>query len=240
MAKNKLFRFAEVAKMPHVLEAPNIQAGESPNPAGSWNSNIFNREGPLQLELACGKGEYSLFFSHYKPKGNYVGVDIKGARIFIGAREVEAKGIQNVYFLRTFVDHITEFFEEKEVDSIWIIFPDPYLGSSRARKRLTSPMFIQRYQYLLKKGGTINLKTDSETLWYYTLAMIDQLGLEVIDQVNDIYSERADDPVLTNKTFYERSHLDKGRKIRFISFKPPKNDIDPKRKVIFNEEAYSF
>jgi tRNA (guanine-N7-)-methyltransferase len=239
MAKNKLFRFAEVARMPHVLEAPEIEAGNSSNPKGNWRSSIFKRTGPLCLELACGKGEYSLFLSQHQPEGNYVGLDIKGARIYIGAKQVEDNNLQNVAFLRTYIDHITNYFAEDEVDEIWIIFPDPYLGRSKARKRLTSPLFLHRYQHILKKGGTVNLKTDSETLWQYTLTVVEQLGLQVQRRVDDVYNEAKDDPVLTNKTFYEQGHLQKGRTIHFISFTLPSQAIDPATSILFEEEGYT-
>lgn len=238
--KNKLFRFAEVQRMPHVLEAVAIEEGSTPNPKGEWRSQIFKgRSGKIQLELACGKGEYSLFFAKHEPEGNYIGVDIKGARIYVGAKQVEDESLPNVAFLRTYIEHLDQYFEENEVDDIWIVFADPFLGPARSKKRLTSPRFLQLYQKILKNGGKIHLKTDSETLWFYSLAVINELGLKIFQQVDNVYEEATDNPILTNKTFYELSHLQKGRIIRYVQFGlTAATSIDPKQKIVLDESGF--
>jgi tRNA (guanine-N7-)-methyltransferase len=239
MGKNKLFRFAEVQRMPHVIEQTEIELGNTPNPKGKWNQYVFKREAPIQLELTCGKGEYSVFFGEYAPERNYIGIDIKGSRIYIGARTVEDKGLTNVAFFRSYINHIEHFFEKDEVADIWIVFPDPFLGKAKAKKRFTSPVYLKRFQQVLSENGSIHLKTDSDILWFYTLEVIKELGLLVHEQVDDIYTNAADNPVLTNQTFYEQSHLQKARTIRYIKFGLPKEPIDTSKLVVIHEEDYT-
>lgn len=238
MGKNKLFRFAEIQRMPHVLEQTEIELGNAPNPKGKWNGRIFKRQAPIQLELACGKGEYSIFFGKYKPERNYIGIDIKGNRLYIGARTVEEQSLTNVAFFRSYINHIEQFFAKDEVADIWIVFPDPFLGKAKAKKRFTSPIYLKRFQQVLQKDGAIHLKTDSDILWFYTLEVIKKLNLTVLEQVDDVYSQAPNDAILTNQTFYEQSHLKKERTIRYIKFQLPNEPIDGSTLVVIPEEKY--
>ena len=164
MGKNKLARFEENLTFSHVSQPSFEQLVREGLPLkGHWNRDFFHREAPLVLELGCGRGEYTLGLAQLEPDKNYLGVDIKGARIWRGARDAKEKGLTNVGFLRTHVDHITRCFGTAEVDAIWLTFSDPQIG--KARKRLTSPLFLERYRHILKPGGVIHLKTDSPLLY---------------------------------------------------------------------------
>ncbi|RNC79382.1 MAG: tRNA (guanosine(46)-N7)-methyltransferase TrmB [Balneola sp.] len=185
-------------------------------PKGSWNSDIFKNDNPIVLELACGKGEYSIGLGQLHPQKNYVGFDIKGNRMWVGAQEALDLGLENVRFFRAFIDHLDQFFAEKEVSEIWIIFPDPQL--KKDRKKLTSPKFLELYRPLLKKGSTINLKTDSPELYEFTKEVIEEQNLILHRDVADVYKECPDDPELSIRTYYEGLHIKRGRTIRFLSF----------------------
>lgn len=188
----------------------------NPFPKGTWNSNIFKNKHPIVLELACGKGEYSVNLGIQNPQKNYVGFDLKGNRLWVGADNAQKLGLTNVRFFRAYIDHLDQYFEKKEIDEIWIIFPDPQL--KKDRKKLTSPKFLDLYRPLLKKGARINLKTDSPELYEFTLETIKELNLPLHRNVEDVYKECPNDPELSIKTYYEGLHLNKGRTIRFISF----------------------
>lgn len=227
MAKrNKLEKFADLLSYKHVLE--NFDHSDQQlhwydeqhiNPKGKWCELIFNNQNPITLELACGKGEYTVGMAEMYPDRNFIGVDIKGARIWKGATHVKEQGIKNAAFLRTRIEFITAFFDAKEIDEIWITFADPFLKTRKKNRRLTSPAFLDRYQKLLSANGTINLKTDSSILYYYTLAtVLEEERMEILYRNNDIYQQSLDFPELDIKTFYERSHLEDGRKIKFIRF----------------------
>jgi tRNA (guanine-N7-)-methyltransferase len=184
----------------------------------------FQREAPIVLELACGKGEYTLGLATLMPERNYLGVDVKGNRIWRGAGLAWNKQMANVGFLRTPIEQLPCFFEKDEVSEIWITFPDPYPRKGKARKRLTSPMFLRYYLSFLRPGGIVNLKTDADSLYDYTLEVIAELGLPVVRKVDDVYREAPEDPVLTICTFYEEMHLAEGKTIHYVSFQ-----IDPLR-----------
>ena len=164
MGKNKLSRFAENATFAHVVQPTfrDLQVADLPY-KGKWNSDFFKREAPLVLELGCGGAEYTIGLARLQPGKNYIGVDIKGARVWRGARTAKELGLGNVGFLRTHVDHILRCFGTHEVDEIWLTFSDPQIG--KARKRLTSPLFLARYKEILKAGGVIHLKTDSPVVY---------------------------------------------------------------------------
>lgn len=189
---------------------------KSPFPKGTWNSDIFKNGNPIVLELACGKGEYSIGLGKLYPEKNFVGFDIKGNRMWVGASKAREEGLGNIRFFRAYIDHLDQFFAEKEVDEIWIIFPDPQL--KKDRKKLTSPKFLELYRPLLKKGATINLKTDSPELYEFTKEVIKNENLILHRDVSDVYKECLDDPILSIRTYYEGMHLNKGRIIRFLSF----------------------
>lgn len=222
MPRNKLDRFKDIAKFDHVLEYTEFQNG-SAKPAGKWHSDIFQNNHPMVLELACGKGTYTLELARKYPQQNFVGVDIKGARIWKGATRALNEDLTNVRFLRIFIDHLDEYFAAQEVAEIWITFPDPYLKKSDENKRLTSPKFLELYKKVLKPGGSVRLKTDSDELFSYTQNILGRTDSRVVDRVEDIYKERSNDPLLTTKTDFEKKHLKRGRSISFIQFTLPNN-----------------
>lgn len=215
MPKIKQARMDALKNMDNVFLWTDFNS-ENPFPKGTWNSEIFKNENPIVLELACGKGEYSLGLGQLHPDKNYVGFDLKGNRLWVGANKAQELGLSNVRFFRAFIDHLDQFFEKKELSEIWIIFPDPQL--KKDRKKLTSPKFLDLYRPLLRSGATINLKTDSPELYEFTLDVINEMGLKLHRNVANVYQECPDDPELSIRTYYEGLHLKKGRVIRFVSF----------------------
>lgn len=190
---------------------------------GKWNGGFFARANPITLELGCGKGEYTVGLAAAHPERNYIGVDIKGARMWKGAKEVEEKGMDNAAFLRAEIEQIGNFFAPGEVDEIWITFPDPQM--QKARKRLTSSRFLTSYRTFLRPGGIINLKTDSPFLYEYTRRLVELNGFEVLMQTDDLYGSGLADPVSSIKTFYEQQWLSRGKTIKLISFRLGDGDI---------------
>lgn len=229
MGKNKLKRFEEIAEFENTLELTDFQDNNRSKPRGRWNTDIFENNFPITLELACGKGEYALELARQNPRRNFVGVDIKGARIWKGAKQALKQEIDNVRFLRIYIDHLHEYFATAEVDEIWITFPDPYENKSDENNRLTCPKFMDIYKQVLKPGGHINLKTDSDSLFEYTERVVDELNCPVYDKEVDIYANRPDDPILTVKTYYEKGHLENGKIIKYIEFGLPKKKIKGKK-----------
>jgi len=225
MGKNKLQRFAEIGEFENVLELTDFQENDRKKPRGRWKNSIFGNANPLVLELACGKGEYAVELARRNPEINYVGVDIKGARIWKGAKRALDEKLDNVRFLRIYIDHLDEYFGKEEVDEIWITFPDPYPRKSNRSKRLSSPKFLKIYQRVLKKDGIIHFKTDSDKLFNYTLQSLEQNDCAILDKVDDVHAERPDDPLLSITTYYEKMHLEEGRIIKYVSFKLPDKPI---------------
>lgn len=219
MGKNKLKKFADMDTFRCALQYPRERLLSEGFPyKGVWNKDFFKSDGPVTLELGCGKGEYTVALAKANPGRNYVGVDIKGARLWSGAREVERDGIPNAAFLRTEIENIDSFFGLEEVDEIWITFPDPQM--QKTRKRLTSTHFMQLYGKFLRKGGIINLKTDSPFLFEYTRRMAEENGIEIVAITDDLYGSGMADPVSSIKTFYESQWLSRGKKIKLISMRP--------------------
>ena len=222
MGGAKLVKFEELLTFEHVIQPtrPELDAGFKYK--GKWNSDYFKRDAPLVLELGCGKGEYTTGQAVIRPERNYVGIDIKGARIWRGAKTVVEQDLKNVAFVRTHVDWILMSFGPEEVSEIWLTFSDPQLG--KARKRLTSPSFIERYREILKPGATINLKTDSPELYEYTLEQIAEHGYTLEEKSDDVYADlvnRIEEPflsVMNIRTFYETMWLKEGRTIQYIRF----------------------
>jgi len=217
MGQKKKIRFEAIHGFSNVRQYPE-------NMAGNW-SEFFGNDHPIILELACGKGEYSLGLGQAHPEINYIGVDIKGNRIYHGAKKALDLGLGNIAFLRAPITRLTTYFAPREIQEIWIIFPDPFLRESRAKNRLTHPRFLSLYQELLPPGARIHLKTDSEALYRFTLETLEDQKAIIHEQVFDIYAEgRAHGP-LAIQTFYEKMHLEDNRKIKYISFTLPEDPI---------------
>lgn len=225
--RNKLQKFAELLTFPNVYENFNPKepglVGENGAPAdlkGKWAEQHFGNTNPITLELACGKGDYTLGLARSYPDRNFIGVDIKGARIWKGAGIALKEELNNVAFLRTRIEQIALFFEPDEVAEIWITFPDPFLNEKKAKRRLSSPRFIKEYRKILQQGGLVHLKTDDPTLYEYSLETIQEdAANHILYHNNDIYSGDLFIPELEIKTFYEKMHLSVGKKIKYIQFK---------------------
>jgi len=187
---------------------------------GSWHSDYFKNSNPIVLELGCGKGEYTIGLSENNHSKNYIGVDIKGNRIWVGAKYAIENNLNNVAFLRTRIDFIEHCFLENEIDEIWITFPDPQPQSTRKRSRLTNPLFLNRYKKILKKGGLIHLRTDSTCLYEYTLQVIEENKNLIIWQTDNLYQNCPDNrqELIQIKTHYEKLFTDKGENIKYICF----------------------
>jgi tRNA (guanine-N7-)-methyltransferase len=217
---SKLEKFADVAAFKNcfTLFFENISKGFALK--GLWREQHFKNQQPLVLELGCGKGEYTVGLATARPDKNFIGVDIKGNRIWTGAKTALENGLANVAFLRTRIDFIEYCFENDEVDEIWLTFPDPQPQSTRARKRLTHPMFTNRYKKILKPGGLVHLKTDSTSLYEYTLETIAENKFNLIWQTNDLYKNCPPDrqELVTIKTYYEKLFTDRGEDIKYIVF----------------------
>lgn len=220
MGKNKLVKFAAVKEYDNFFE-PVIK--EPFSLKGNWRSEHFKNDNPIVLELGCGKGEYSVGLAKHFPNKNFIGVDIKGARMFVGAKEAIDSGMSNVAFLRTRIDFIEDYFEKNEVDEIWLTFSDPQ--PKKPRKRLTSPLFIDRYRKILKPGGIIHLKTDSDLLFEYTEEQIKENNYKCLELTWDLYGELPEniDPVTRDifhiKTHYEQLFTARGATIKYGRFK---------------------
>lgn len=220
MGKNKLKKFAEMKEFRCALEYPREELLNNGFPyRGKWNSEFFNADRPIVVELGCGKGEYTVGLAKSDATRNYIGVDIKGARIWRGAKTVEEEQIPNAAFLRTEIENIRSFFEPGEVDELWITFPDPQM--QKTRKRLTSTRFLELYRGLLRPDGIVNLKTDSPFLYEYTRRLVEKNNLPVLANTDDLYGSGMADPVSSIKTFYEQQWLSRGKKIKLLSFRLP-------------------
>ena len=220
MGKDKIRRFAAVKEFDNFIE-PVIK--EQCILKGKWKSEFFKNDNPIVLELGCGKGEYSIGLAKHYPNKNFIGVDIKGARMFIGAEQARDENMNNVGFLRTKIDFIEDCFVENEVDEIWLTFSDPQ--PKKENKRLTSPIFINRYRGVLKKGGIVHLKTDSDLLFEYTEEQINTAPYECLELTWDLYGGISEglDPITREifhiKTHYEKLFTSKGSIIKYCRFK---------------------
>lgn len=213
MGKDKLRKFAEIDTFPNVYQ---LDAGKALK--GKWAREHFKNDNPVVLELACGKGEYALNLARMFPKKNFIGVDLKGNRIWRGARTGMDEGVKNLAFLRIQIEDIMDFFAENEVDEIWITFPDPQPQDSREKKRLTFPGFLDKYKTFLKPGGKINLKTDNDGLYLYTVEKVEELGLKSHKKTDNLYKSDLYNDVLSIKTHYERIYLKRDKNINYIQF----------------------
>lgn len=226
MAKRKLAQFAENKTFRHVIEPTAEEVINDRLPLkGNWHRDFFGNQKPIVLELGCGKGEYSVGLGQRYPHLNFIGVDIKGARIWRGAKTVEEEGLTNVAFLRTRIDFITACFGAEEVSEIWLTFSDPMMKKRNEKRRLTARPFIERYLKILKPGGIVHLKTDSDFLYNYTLEQIEEYKYEVLHQTNDLYAnlhlfDAEKQELLQIKTFYEQKFLATGKSINYCCFRP--------------------
>jgi tRNA (guanine-N7-)-methyltransferase len=231
MGQKKLQRFAEIATFPHVLQYPEGMAG-------TWK-DFFRNDHSITLELACGKGEYAVGLGRLFPDRNFIGVDLKGNRIWVGARQVLEEKLTNVAFLRTQIDRIATYFNPGEVAEIWLTFPDPQLRTGKAKKRLTHPKFLRLYQQILAPGGTVNLKTDSPALYRFTKWVIGLYELPVIQDIENVYARETVSDVLTIKTHYEKLDIAQSNKIHYLQFTLPAGqlpDKDSALKALLREE----
>lgn len=185
---------------------------------GNWNKDHFKNDNPIVLELACGKGEYAVNLAKMFPQKNFIGIDLKGNRIWRGARTGVDEGIANLAFLRIQIEDIVEYFGADEVDEIWITFPDPQPQESREKKRLTYPGFLAKYKHFLKPEGRVNLKTDNDGLYLYTVEMVEERGLTCYKKTDHLYKSEFYDEVLSIKTHYERIYLKHDKNINYIQF----------------------
>lgn len=219
MAKNKLRKFSEMDTFKNVVQPKSTFLDQDIDLKGRWNKDFFKNNNPIVIELGCGKGEYSIGLAERYPKKNFIGIDIKGSRIWQGASYALERGMSNVGFLRIMIEHIEKCFSASEVSEIWITFPDPQIKKKRSKKRLIHPQFLNKYSKMLSKGGLIHLKTDSKFLFNYTIDIIKEENYQLIDSTDDIYN---DDNIRENMdilTYYEKQFLEEGSSITYIKFK---------------------
>lgn len=224
MGKGKLAKFADMASYPHVFEYPYSVVDDVPfDMKGNWNRDFFKNDNPIVLELGCGRGEYTVGLARRYADKNFIGVDIKGARMWTGATEALNEGLKNAAFLRTNIEIIDRFFAPSEVSEIWLTFSDPQM--KKATKRLTSTYFMERYRRFLVPGGVIHLKTDSNFMFTYTKYMIEANRLPVEFITDDLYHSGMDDDILSIRTYYEQQWLDRGLNIKYIKFRLPHEGV---------------
>ncbi|UII78161.1 tRNA (guanosine(46)-N7)-methyltransferase TrmB [Flagellimonas sp. CMM7] len=218
-SKNKLKRFKENETFPNVIQPHRDEVLEGFKFKGNWAS-FFNNENPIVLELGCGKGEYTVGLAQKNSDKNFIGIDIKGARFWRGAKSAQELELNNVAFVRAQVELVDYLFEPGEVNEIWITFPDPQIKYKRTKHRLTNPLFLEKYKHILKPDGIVNLKTDSEFMHGYTLGLLQGLGCEILYSNHDVYkNEGSPAEVLEIQTFYENQYLEKAKPITYIQFR---------------------
>lgn len=225
MGKGKLAKFAEMETFKNVFQYPFSVISDVPfEMKGHWHEQYFHNDNPIVLELGCGKGEYAVGLAKLFPEMNFIGVDIKGARMWTGAKQALEEGLTNVAFLRTSIEIIDRFFAANEVSEIWLTFSDPQMKNPR--KRLTSTYFMERYRHFLIDGGLVHLKTDSNFLFTYTRYMVERNQLPVDVMTEDLYHDTPDvlqnSPLLTIQTYYEHMWMERGLNIRYLRFHLPK------------------
>lgn len=226
MGKNKLARWAELGTLTNVIQhADEAGFGKNHPVKGKWKSDIFRNHNPIILELGCGRGEYTTGLAGRFTYNNYIGIDIKGARMWRGAKTASENNIPNAAFLRTRIEFINSFFDEDEVDEIWLTFPDPHPGKKNSNKRLSCPWFLNNYRSFLKDNGIVHLKTDNYDLYRYTKNLAEFNNLNIITSTTDLHSELAGNEILLIRTHYENLFLKEGLKINYLAFRLDKNRI---------------
>ena len=239
MSKNKLAKFNEMKQFDHVIQAPYHEIEQNDfHFKGNWAKEFFRNDNPIILELGCGKGEYTVRLAERNPDINFIGIDIKGARLYNGAKQALEKGLKNVAFLRTNIEIINRFFGENEIAEIWLTFPDPQM--KKTRKRLTSTFFLERYRNFLRPDGIVHLKTDSNFQYTYTSALVHLNNFEVLAETDNLYESELVNETLQIRTFYERQWLDRGITIKYIAFKINEKDFAEPDIEIERDEYRSF
>ncbi len=231
MAQKKLERFAAIKTFSNVLEYPGEMKGE-------WH-NFFKNKNPIILELACGRGEYTVGLARLFPQQNFIGIDVKGNRMYIGAKKCMVENISNAGFLRTQIEKLTDYFEPGEVAEIWITFPDPQLRISKAKKRLTHPRFLRLYRQILKPGGFIHLKTDSPDLYRFTKRVAELFDLIIVEDADNIYAEPHIKEELKIITHYENLDIAESKKIHYLKLTLPsiiKNTDEQLQEILRKDE----
>lgn len=219
MSKNKLKKFADMERLPNVFQVTYHELFEEGKPfglKGNWHKDYFKNENPIVLELGCGKGEYAVGLAKQFPEKNFIGIDIKGARMWTGATQAHEENLSNVAFIRMGINMINQCFAENEVSEMWITFADPQM--KKTNKRLTSTAFMRLYRQVLKNKGLIHLKSDSNFLFTYTAAMAEHNGLPVLIKTDNLYCDVTNNPVLNIKTYYEAQWIARGLDIKYLQF----------------------
>lgn len=243
MAKNKLAKFADMETFSNVYQPRHEEVFRQDHPLkGQWNTQVFRNTHPLVLEIGCGKGEYTTGLAGLYPEKNFIGLDVKGARMWHGAKTALEKQLPNAAFLRLHAEMLTSVFAPDEISEIWITFPDPQMAKSR--KRLTGSRFLMLYKQVLRNEGIVHLKTDSPFLYAYTSELIRKNQLPVFIRTEDLYSSQIEDRILGIKTFYEQQWLLRGKKIKYLQFSLTDKtdiaepDIEPEKDDYHSEARY--
>lgn len=225
MGKAKMFKISSINTFTNVFQNEHFTnpllknfEGKELDLRSKWKSDVFKNDNPVVVELACGKGDYSVALAKKYPGKNFVGIDSKGARLFTGSKTATAEGLHNLVFVRMRIENITNFFGPHEIDEIWITFPDPFPGIKYAKRRLSAPKFLERYKTIAKPGAKVNFKTDDLPLFQYTQQSAMDFGCKSLYYKEDIYASPLDFEELDIKTYYEKQHLDKGRTINYLAF----------------------
>ena len=226
-----------MASYEHVIQAPYHQVGNQDHELkGKWCQSFFRNNNPLILELGCGKGEYTVSLAGYFPDKNFIGVDIKGARMWKGSKEAHEKGLRNVGFLRTNIEIIDRFFAKNEAAEIWLTFPDPQM--KKAKKRLTATNFLEKYRKFLIENGTIHLKTDSNFQYRYTCELVKENNLQILANTDNLYHSSMLDDVLSIQTFYEKQWRNRGITIKYLSFELKRDELLREPDVEIEKDEY--
>ncbi len=239
MPRRKLQRFEENKTFSNLFQPDYETLQKGFFLKGKWRELFFRNNHPLILELGCGKGEYTISLAEAFPQKNYIGIDLKGSRIWVGCQMALTKKLENVAFIRRHISGIEHLFDRNEVDEIWITFPDPHLRERHSRKRLTSPEYMTRYAKILKPEGKIHLKTDNDTLYDYTLKVAREHNFKIIFSSPDVYGEKTGGPVGGVQTYYEKMWLEQGLPIKYICFVPFAGNISSAAELSFFEKVWN-